>query len=531
MSTENSLFLPRGYDTWEACRVSSLRRWVSDRLDEDIDHHADGEEDTIKTVRVGPSSTVELEPLASVHGGMITCKKNKVPSYLMDCGGMVWTMDWSPYDEEMTCLAVGCHPRGQHVHEFGRAYHGEASIQVWRVKDESIKNTRTAPEVEMAIMHEGGVTWSVCWCPAVESMVDGRIGLLAAVLGDGRVCVWDVPKNTRIGEECAPSMYAVDPIAEVPAGHVDGSLPCTVDWLPHAPYDLLLVGYQDGCVSIIKIIDEQEGGMKEVSMKVIQYFPSDVLPLSAALWFPSCSNTASRHRDAACEGEGIERYAFATVGDESVLNIWDSRHEYHPRVSVKTGTSFTIQDMCWTCHPLGIMMALEDGTVRGFLMEPEAMKRQLKSGRPISLITWRGNLPGAMWAIDASEPSVLTSEKNETIAYAGEDGVVGIMHDSKYIYASKRRQDTPHMPLVGLWCEGKNSFCIKSTRDLMEWKPFGGLSSGRAGDRKEAMKQTMGEMTDIAQAILCLKFSKRPAGCSQAKGQWLAYGNAAGLVH
>ncbi len=480
-----------------------------------------------KTVQVGPSSEVELEPLTSVHGGTITCKKNALPSYLMDCDGLVWTMDWSPYDEETmsTCLAVGCHPKGQHVHEFGRACHGEASIQVWRVRDESIDDKSAVPEVELAIRHEGGVTWSVCWCPAMESTEDGRIGLLAAVLGDGRVCIWDVPKNKTND----PSMYDVDPTAELPAGHVDGSLPCTVDWLPHAPYDLLLVGYQDGCVSIIQIIDKEEGDGKGIKMQVIQYFPSDVLPLSAALWFPSCSKTTTG--DAVCEEGGIERHAFATVGDESVLNIWDSRQEYQPRVSVKMGTAFTIQDMCWTCNPLGIMMALEDGTVRGFLMEPEAMRRQMKSGRPISLISWAGKLPGAMWAIDASGPSVLTTDTNETIAYGGEDGIVGIMHDSRYIYASKRRQNAPHVPLVGLWCQGKNTFCIKSTGELMEWKPFGGLPDGKSMDRKNAMRETMGEMTDIAQAIWCLKFSKRPASPSLPKGQWLAYGNAAGLIH
>jgi len=215
----------------------------------------------------------------------------------------------------------------------------------------------------------------------------------------------------------------------------------------------------------------------------------------------------------------------------NVRNTYCRRDEYSPRVNLRTITTLTILDMCWTHNPLGIMAAVEDGSIRGSLLDSLAIKSQIKSGRPINNILWRGTLPGAMWAVDATGPTSLSDDKtSDTIAYGGEDGVIGIM-TAGYQWVSKKRKGA-HTPLIGIWVDG-NKAHIKSSTNLKRWSRNGGLFDGPALDRKSVMKNTNGELSDIRQTIHSIKWSGPPSASvkAQAKGQWLAYGNEFGLIH
>ena len=515
--------------------------WVQPSAEKrEMGNFLNSEEEKVSVV-MGSSTRVDISATECVSLGCIDVSKSpssrsndKMPSYMMNTGGsVVWCMDWSPYDEdaEASYLAVAAHSKAEGLHQLGKTYSGNHAVQVWRASDKSADTStpksNNGVELVLNLVHEGGVAWAVSWCPAPRGLIvtEERLGLVAGALGDGSVCIWSVPRIPDMVDSDVTSL-CVDPVATLGPDHVDGSIPCTIDWLPHVPYDLLLVGYQDGYVSIVKLMD---GGAKQQRLKVIQYFPSDSLTLTSSLWFPAISRSGRYANDIMDIDTtncftNTERHAFVTCGHESVVTVWDSRTEYTPRVTVKTNSAFTIQDMCWTTDPLGLMMAMEDGTIRGFLMDPTAMKNQLKSGRPVSLITYRGSLPGAMWAVAATGPSMLTKNDTQTIVYGGEDGIVGIVAEPQYPYVSKKRS-AKHMPLVGLVSECKGTFRIL-TSDEIQKKYKNGLYTGSVYERKKAMELTKGEFTEITQTIYSMEWSS-----DNGHGQWLAYGNGAGLVH
>ena len=363
-------------------------------------------------------------------------------SFMVNTGeGLAWTMDWSPVDPDgSSLLAVGCHPPGSSdsLHELTELCTKKvAVIQIWRVSGAG-REGKVEPLVNL--VHEGGVTWSVCWCPTPQAL-NGRMGLLAAVLGDGTVCVWDVPKLDPPGAVGGSGVQQPQltcraaPVAEIGPASVDGSIPCTVDWLPHEPFDLLLVGYRDGCVSIVQLADAASD-----RMHIKQYFPAEALTLTAAKWFPSELHDGHKEVD-----DGAERRTFVTCGQESAINVWDTRMEFTPKISIKTGCAYSIHDMTFSKSPLGISVAMEDGAVRSTLLGAADISSQLKSGRPLSLLTFKGNgLHGGLWAVDAGQPSVF-SNGEQSIAYAGEDGIVGMMGNASYPYLAKKRKsnDTP----------------------------------------------------------------------------------------
>lgn len=445
-------------------------------------------------------------------------------SFVVNTGeGLAWTMDWSPVNERdgSSLLAVGCHPPGSSdsLHELTElCTRKDAVIQIWKVSGAG-RESDVEPLVNL--VHEGGVTWSVCWCPSRRSF-NGRLGLLAAVLGDGTVCIWDVPELSPPGSDGQPHLTCrAKPVAEVGPCAVDGSIPCTVDWLPHAPHDMLLVGYRDGCVSIVQLTDCTEPGSR---MDVKQYFPAEALTLTAARWFP-----AELHEGHEDVDNGAERRTFVTCGHESSINIWDTRAEFAPKLSVKTACAYSIQDIAFSKEPLGISVAMEDGTVRGLLLGAADISAQLKSGRPLSLLQFKGLLRGGLWAIDASVPSELSKPGQQSIAFAGEDGIVGVMGNASYPYVAKKRKDHD-TPLLRLEVSGDSESTFKLSSG--EKVPPGTLYSG--SDPKKASDSTAPGLVkdaipNAAHTIYCLRWSK-PCG-SAARGQWLAYGNASGIIH
>lgn len=82
-----------------------------------------------------------------------------------------------------------------------------------------------------------------------------RLGLLAAALGDGTLCIWAVPHPRLVQQRYStsavcgsapfnglnPPVVDVPPVAVISSRDLGGSMPSVMDWLPAKPHDLLLV--------------------------------------------------------------------------------------------------------------------------------------------------------------------------------------------------------------------------------------------------------------------------------------------------
>ena len=168
-------------------------------------------------------------------------------------------------------------------------------------------------------------------------------------------------------------------------------------------------------------------------------------------------------------------------------------------------------------------MAMEDGSIRGVVLDAEYLKATVLPGTKVSsAFIWRGRSPaGAIWRIGIHP-------LGHHYAYCGEDGVMGLANVEFYFDHRKR---TSHMPLWAVRSEGK-SLRIVSGKELDAEKANGGLfqkgASGRStnGSTKEQNKKII---LDSSQALHCLAWGPRSEKKS-VRGYWLATGGAAGLV-
>lgn len=296
------------------------------------------ERNSCHTVVLESGEEVVIENFDSADGGEVKLKERSYKSFLMSSGNSMWTLAWSPFIEKYDAwyLAVGGRGPNSVLHTLGEPCKGEAAIEIWEVPsygrgNESKKAMKRKPKLMMRLLHPGGTTWCCKWCPATTSFDEenGRLGMLAAVLGDGSVSIWAIPDVYHLGADL-PITCKAPPVASFSSHHIDNSIPCTIDWLPHGPYDLLLVGYMDGCISIIQLKDDDsmdvdsyaeadDENRQMLNAELVQYFPAEVLPIRAAKWFPPVEFSDS------CP-DRAERSMFSTVGHEGSIYVWDARY-------------------------------------------------------------------------------------------------------------------------------------------------------------------------------------------------------------
>lgn len=288
--------------------------------------------------------------------GASTAPADGAHDVLLHAGGPVWALSWCPGQsagaapesssppsspEDAHFLAVGCHPAAHPLHNITAPVTGPNMIQIWQVHGvEGLRSQTQVPLPAMALglAHEGGLTLHCCWCPCPE-LADGpgqgralpRLGLLAAALGDGTMQVWAVPQPGAVplpagAPAGSPPIVSLPPVAFLSSGHLDGSLPCLVDWLPAKPYDLLLVGCKDGSVAILKLQPGQSGEELAAGafqeplgppqgLSLVTHFHAERLPLRAAKWLPPhCPSIDLAHR-----------HTFLTAGHDGAVRIWDAR--------------------------------------------------------------------------------------------------------------------------------------------------------------------------------------------------------------
>jgi hypothetical protein len=454
-------------------------------------------------------------------------------------------------------LAVGCHPQDSPLHIIGRPLRGPNAVQIWEVHGLagcSSADSVPLPRMALALAHDGGVTWHCRWCPdpaladapgaAVPSGTLPRLGLLAAALGDGSVQVWAVPHPGAVPPPAgagAPAVVRPLPVASLVAAQLGGSLPAVVDWLPSAPFDKLLVGCWDGSVAVLRLNPSAGGPAAATAqaqwlaaagaaagaggaapelaaltppppppplgMDLLAHFPADTLPLRAARWAPPGAPYLTL--------EDPHRLTFLTAGHEGAVKVWDARDQFQPAYAQQLSTT-TVLDAAWTASPLGIVAAMEDGSARGALLGSRAIEEQIgAAGKPLFGIAWRGANAGALWAVEVHPAG-------QVMAYAGEDGVVGLA-PAEFKWDHRKRR--AHLALGSMPVDELGRVCVYKQAHLE--LDNGGLYVDRVVERAAALAAAAGALPDRAQAVQRLAWAP---GVSAAGAAWLAAGTGAGLV-
>ncbi|EFN53310.1 hypothetical protein CHLNCDRAFT_136985 [Chlorella variabilis] len=394
------------------------------------------------------------------------------------------------------------------------------------------------------------------------------LGLVAAALGDGSVKVWPVPHPQAVQQlrpaatpapAADPLVVSLPPVAACSSAALGGSLPCVVEWLPAPPHDLLAVGCWDGSLALFKLTPgqprpQQNGGLQPQQqqqqhqhqqvdsgssgggrgssggggmhgLELLSHFSADALPLRAVRWVPA----------AACGGtiDMLHRHILLTAGHEGCLRVWDLRDPFQPLYSHTLSSNSTILSgapglpltppplpapprpqlpavrrpwTCdWTSHPFGILVAMEDASLRGIVLDSNAIARSVDfEKKAMFSISWRGPNMGAVWSV-------------AVVAYGGEDGEVGVF-PAEYEANSRRR--VPHTAVAAVRLEG-GALVVKLQRELVQEH---GLFSGKVVERMPNLKGA--RLPDEQEAVHRVAWSRHAGGA----GAWLASGGAAGLV-
>ena len=284
-----------------------------------------------------------------------------------------------------------------------------------------------------------------------------RLGLLAAALGDGSLRVWSVPQPNSLRQRLTadqPPVVSLQEVALLGSECLTGSLPAVVEWLPAPPHDLLLVGCWDGTVAVLRLLpaaaaplgaaaagpraaatagpraaaaaaaaaqggagdgagagpsSHRRGGSKSsrgsrgglVGMELLLHFPAEPCPLRSVRWVPP--------QPCAAAADQPQRHVFLTAGHEGVLRVWDSRDQFQPLYGHTMSVSAAILGATWTNSPLGILVAMEDASLRGVLLDSRLIADNASRGAWVGWrgVGWHGGVP--CWirgSLQATRPMV-----------------------------------------------------------------------------------------------------------------------------
>ena len=336
--------------------------------------------------------------------------------FVLNVGGPAWSVAWCPSvraipssDRRATYLAIGAHSRDHEANVINVPISGPGLIQIWtatcdppRLEESAGSGGGPAPHIgfSFGIVHQAAVVWHLAWCPDPQLLREAtkakwsRAGLLAAAMGDGRVCVYAVPfegddrisaararsgsgsgsgSGARHGAKGGPreggggfALLTLPPVAEATVLAERGSMPSSVQWHPVAPHDVLLAGCWDGSVALFALTSgsgsggggaegEGEGGGAgdgKPQMVPVSLIQADIFPIRAVAWVYE-------------RGQSIEDAThFATAGQSGQLRFWDM-HEPHTLVSAVNYSSFVhIMDIALcSVDPPTMVVALSDGNI------------------------------------------------------------------------------------------------------------------------------------------------------------------------
>ncbi|KFM28043.1 hypothetical protein F751_5154 [Auxenochlorella protothecoides] len=186
---------------------------------------------------------------------------------------------------------------------------------------------------------------------------------------------------------------------------------------------------------------------------------------------------------AACQGDGL------VAG--GALTVWDARDPLGPAYA-QLLTSGCLLGLAWTADPRGLLVACDDGAVRGVLVDARALAQNAAcngesgmsawwfcvcvcmGGKVNNSFSWRGAGQGALWTL-CVEPRL------QLVAYGGEDGVVGVFVAG---FQQDNRKRPAHHPVAGFqFREG-----ALHVLDPGQLAASHGLYAGKSVERLPALK-------------------------------------------
>ncbi|QSL65141.1 hypothetical protein MERGE_002446 [Pneumocystis wakefieldiae] len=121
--------------------------------------------------------------------------------YIIYTGFPVWGLDWCPgHLEGKQYLAVSGHPDYEtHSTLLYTTKPKKSAIQIWSFLPGSNDELSNSPQLEIFIFHAFGSVWDLKWCP-LTSKIDGKLGFLAAIFGDGCARIFPIPLSNKTNE-------------------------------------------------------------------------------------------------------------------------------------------------------------------------------------------------------------------------------------------------------------------------------------------------------------------------------------------
>ncbi|EQC36704.1 hypothetical protein SDRG_06138 [Saprolegnia diclina VS20] len=312
-----------------------------------------------------PDEVMEVAPFTSVAGD---------EAIYTNAGGPIWAMDWLVEGVGPAYLALGVHPTNADGsvsdHTYDQKYSGENVIQVWSMPKQHPETMAWT----VGLRHDGGFAWDVQWNKHREHLPSewqSGVGLLAAALADGRIVLYHVPKNTT------EPILDLAPFCSTTRDH---SVTLALRWSLVNPFQFLS-GACDGSIQLWSIADAP-------TLTPLRRFDAvdTVCKLPSLGWGAGWVAV----RDIAwCP---YDPYIFATVGNDSMLRIWDVRE---PRACIRAhrlqGLTWALS-VQWSSNCL-LQVSGDQGCVLSF---------HLYSGTSTA-VTWHPQVDSPVWQLGYSE--------------------------------------------------------------------------------------------------------------------------------
>lgn len=122
-------------------------------------------------------------------------------AFVINTGGSIWAVDFVPRrDKENTqYLAIGGYKSTDEQHLLGDDSNYHSMIQIWRY--DGSRKVSTPPKLDMCILHEFGIITELKWCPLSSCDEEGKLGILAVIIGDGSVYILVIPHPNRVRQQ------------------------------------------------------------------------------------------------------------------------------------------------------------------------------------------------------------------------------------------------------------------------------------------------------------------------------------------
>ena len=287
-----------------------------------------------------------------------------VDDHIFFTGGSNWSLAWCPSVREDPrtskahyYIAIGPHPKGRELNVTNSSQTGKGVIQIVEVVCSSSPQRIEDVRLCHVLHHNGAVTWDVAWCPSPKAP---SLGLLAAALGNGEVCIYCCSQGERKPKGKGEPQLAARRVVQSTDLQRRKAVPASIAWHPQEPHDKVLVGCWEGSVALFEI------GLD--AMTLVSFFSADVFPLRRVCWVRDPSKTQKASRHATCE-------LYATAGESANLRIWNMNAPQSMLCNVSLSSTEHVMDLAMCEDPAGVVAMLSNGKF-GFLKATEGGLKQ-----------------------------------------------------------------------------------------------------------------------------------------------------------